>query len=56
MRTGERDFFTSSTGWEPECSKLQSAGSAMMWIWDLVGTVLCGLTSLEEVRDEVLDY
>lgn len=56
MRRGERDFFTWSMGWEPRGSKLQSAGSAMVGIWDVVGIVLCGVTALEELPDEVIDY
>ena len=53
---GELGFFTWSTGWEPEGSKLQSAGGAMGGIWDVVGIVLYGVTVLEEVPDEVADY
>jgi hypothetical protein len=53
---GEVDFFTWSTGWEPEGSKLQSAGGAIGGIWDVVGIVLYGVTVLEEVPDEVVDY
>lgn len=56
LRRGERDFFTWSMGWEPRGSKLQSAGSAMVGIWDVVGIVLCGVTALEELPDEVIDY
>ena len=43
-------------GWEPKDSKLQGAGGAMVGIWDVVGIVLCGVTALEEVPDEVVDY
>jgi hypothetical protein len=56
LRREERDFFTWSTGWGPKGSKLQSAGGAMVGILYVVGTVLCGVTALEEVPDEVVDY
>jgi hypothetical protein len=28
----------------------------MVGIWDVVGIVLCGVTALEELPDEVIDY
>lgn len=56
LRRGERDFFTWSKGWEPKGSRLQSAGGAMVGILDVVGIVLCDVTALEEVPDEVVDY
>jgi hypothetical protein len=56
LRRGERDIVTRTTGWEPKGSKLQSAGGAVVRIWDVVGIVLCGVTTLQEVPNEVVHY